>query len=377
MKKYWQINNKAEARRAEILIYEQIGKSWWDGSGVGAKDFITDLNGLDVDDIDLRINSLGGSVFEGNAIYNGLKAHKAKVHVKIDGIAASIASVIAMAGDDIEIPENGMLMIHDPWTYAGGNADDFRAAAEMLDKIKVGITAAYRNKTGKDDKEIANLMTAETWMTAQEAVDMGFADTVTGAVQAQAKYDEEVLSRFRNAPAALIKAGLPGTNLSPIEVNNMAEKTPVVPEITLDRIRAEYPDIVKALQAEGHAEGVKAENSRQSDVRANSIPGHEALIETLANDMKTTGPEAAVMILQAEKKLRGDVLNTLTNDAPKVIPPSQDEPPKMTAEEKAKADWDKNEDLRNEFADRFETYLATIKGSKNFKERNPKDRGEK
>lgn len=366
MNKYWQVNNKAGSRRAEILIYEQIGKNWWDGSGVGAKDFITDLNGLDVDDIDIRINSLGGSVFEGTAIYNGLKAHKANIHVKIDGIAASIASVIAMAGDDIEIPENGMIMIHDPWMYAGGNADDMRAAADMLDKVKVGILSAYRGKTGKEDSALAEMMSAETWMTAKEAIEHGFADKMTGAIEAQANYDQEVLGRFRRVPGSLLNAGVSGAKSSAMEVHNMAEKTPAKPEITLELIRAEYPDIAKALIEEGNSagieEGAKAENSRIKDVLAQSLPGHEAIINELAFDGKTSGPEAAVVVLQAENKLRAATLTGLQNGAPPVVQQSAgDVPQQMTEDEKLKAEWDKSAELRAEFADSFESYAAYSK----------------
>jgi len=364
MKQYWKINNLA-GKRAEILIYEQIGKDWWDGSGVGAKDFITDLHALDVDDIDLRINSLGGSVFEGNAIYNSLKAHKAKVHVKIDGIAASIASVIAMAGDDIEIPENGLIMIHDPSTYAGGTADNMRAAADMLDKIKIGIIAAYKGKTGNDEKEIADMMSAETWLTAQEAIDFGFADKMTGAIAAQANYDKDVMSRFRNIPQALMQAGAISAphNQQPQEEKPMAEKTVVTPEITLEKIKAEYPEIAKALKEEGRAEGIaegaKAEAARVKDVLGNLIPGHEALVNTLAFDGKTTGPEAAVAVLQAEKKVRASVMATIQTDAPAVVPAaSADVTTSMTAEEKEKYAWETDEKLRVSFAGDVGAYNA-------------------
>lgn len=382
MNKYWQINNKADSRRAEILIYEEIGKSWWDGSGVGAKDFISDLNGLDVDDIDLRINSLGGSVFEGNAIYNGLKAHKAKVHVKIDGIAASIASVIAMAGDDIEIPENGMIMIHDPWTYAGGTSEDMRAAADMLDKVKVGIIAAYRLKTGKKDEDISELMKAETWMTAQEAIDNGFADKMAGSIQAQASaFSKDVLGRFRNVPGELLNAGISGVKKSAIEVTNMAEKTPAKPEITLELIRAEYPDIAKALIEEGRAigkdEGVKAENSRIQDVLAQKLPGHEKMVNELAFDGKTTGPEAAVAVLQAENKRMEKVLANMQSDAPKVVAQSNgDSTANLTEDEKLKAEWEKSADLRAEFVNSFEAYAAFKKDIPGVNVKNSKRGGE-
>lgn len=361
MREWYQINAAAGDRRAEVLIYEQIGKSWWDDSGVGAKDFLETIGKLDVDDIDLRINSLGGSVFEGNAIYNGLRAHKAKVHVKIDGIAASIASVIAMAGDDIEIPENGMIMIHDPWTYAEGNADEMRKAADMLDKIKGGLVAAYRTKTGKDDAEIADLMTAETWMTAREAVDMGFADSITGAVDAQNSFDNEVLARFRNVPASLKGSGGSGVNNRAKEVVAMGKEaeTTKAPEITLELIKAQYPDIAKALKEEG----VTAENQRIKDVRAKLVPGHEALIETMAFDGKSTGADAALAIVAAEQQIRANAAESFKREAPPVVPPVNNDTPEEVEnknapiEDRAKLAWDKSPEVREEFRT-FSAYLA-------------------
>ena len=146
----------------------------------------------------------------------------------------------------------------------------------------------------------------------------------------------------------------------------MAEKTPAKPEITLELIRAEYPDIAKALIEEGNSagieEGAKAENSRIKDVLAQSLPGHEAIINELAFDGKTSGPEAAVVVLQAENKLRAATLTGLQNGAPPVVQQSAgDVPQQMTEDEKLKAEWDKSAELRAEFADSFESYAAYSK----------------
>lgn len=183
---------------AEILIYDEIG-----AFGITAKQFAGDLKALGkAARITLRINSPGGSVFDGLAIHNSLKRLSAHKTVWIDGIAASIASVIAMAGDEIVMPENAMMMIHDPAGVVVGAAPDMRAMAEALDRIKGGLVAAYRDRTGKPDDEIERLMADETWMTATEAVAAGFADRVDKPIRATAHFD---LSRFRNVPA--INAG--------------------------------------------------------------------------------------------------------------------------------------------------------------------------
>jgi len=194
--KYWTIKAKAN-NEAEILIYEVIGQDYY-GDGITSKTFAQELSALgNVNKISLRINSPGGDVFEGNAIYNILKGHKAKIEVYIDGIAASIASVIAMAGNTIYMPQNSIMMIHDPWSVVAGTAEDMRKSAEALDKVKNSIVASYRNKTRLDESQIINLMSEETWMNADEAVQRGFADILIEPVKVAAKYD---LSMYKNKP---------------------------------------------------------------------------------------------------------------------------------------------------------------------------------
>jgi ClpP class serine protease len=152
-------------------------------------------------------------VFDGVAIYNALKRHAAAITVWIDGIAASIASMIAMAGDEVVVPENAMLMLHDPSGLVMGTAADMRAMAEALDRMKAGMVAAYRDKSGRDDAEIEALMAAETWLSAQEAVALGLADRLEEPVRMAAHFD---LSRFRNTPpqlAAILTSSTPQEDL--------------------------------------------------------------------------------------------------------------------------------------------------------------------
>jgi ATP-dependent Clp endopeptidase proteolytic subunit ClpP len=176
---------RAQARGAEIVIYDEIG-----AFGIPAKAFLDELKALAaISELTVRINSPGGSVFDGVAIYNALKRHDAAITVWIDGIAASIASMIAMAGDEVVMPENAMLMLHDPSGLVMGTAADMRAMAEALDKMKAGMVAAYRDKSGRDDAEIEALMRDETWLVAQEAVDLGLADRVEAPVRMAAHFD--------------------------------------------------------------------------------------------------------------------------------------------------------------------------------------------
>lgn len=161
----------------DILIYSDIGENYWEPekslTGAAIK---SQLEG----DVTVRINSPGGDVFEGFAIYNLLKQHEGKVTVYIDGLAASAASIIAMAGDIVHMPETAMMMIHDPWTIAVGDAADMQKTAELLSAIKDSIVPAYTEKTGMPADEVAAMMAAETWLTGAQAISMGFASDIEG-----------------------------------------------------------------------------------------------------------------------------------------------------------------------------------------------------
>ena len=192
-------NIRVSAEGAELSIHDEIG-----AYGVSAKDFINDLGKLPGDAaLTLRLNSPGGSVFDAVAIYNALKRHAGPVTVSIDGIAASAASYIAMAGNEIIMPENAFLMIHDPSGLVMGTATDMRAMAEALDKIAGALVKGYAAKSGKAEEEVAALMAAETWFTATEAVEAGFADSLSEPVKIAASFD---VTRFRNAPPEVVEA---------------------------------------------------------------------------------------------------------------------------------------------------------------------------
>lgn len=175
-------------------------------SDTSAASFRDALNSLgDVKNINLHINSPGGSVFEGIAIYNMLKQNKAKINVYVDGLAASIASVIAMSGDTVHMPANAMMMIHNPWTIAMGNADELRKQADDLDQITKSSVVTYLNKAGDklNEDTLKELMDNETWLTAQEALDYGLADEVMEPNKAVASINHEFAQRYRHVPKQL------------------------------------------------------------------------------------------------------------------------------------------------------------------------------
>lgn len=191
------------AGRGEVWLYGPVGEDFW-GGGVSARTFQKELSALgNVDEISLHINSEGGSVFDGLAIYNLLKNHKARVVVDIDGWAASIASVIALAGDEIRIAGNGWMMIHNPSGATYGDSAEMRKTADLLDQIKGSLVDTYVARTGNKSADVQGWMDDETWFDARTAVERGFAQKVTEEVRMAARVD---LSKFRNAPKELKRA---------------------------------------------------------------------------------------------------------------------------------------------------------------------------
>jgi ATP-dependent protease ClpP protease subunit len=186
-------------KTADIYIYDEIG--YW---GVTARQFASSMKALgDLDHINLHIHSPGGDVFDGIAIYNLLNSHTASKTVYIDGLAASMASVIAMVGNPIIMPENAMMMIHKPWGITGGDANDMRDYADLLDKVEAVLIPSYAKKTGKTPDELALMLGEETWMTAQECLEHGFADQISTAVQAMARINSKRIEEFDAMPNAL------------------------------------------------------------------------------------------------------------------------------------------------------------------------------
>jgi ATP-dependent Clp endopeptidase proteolytic subunit ClpP len=227
MPAFYEIHAKAGDSHAEIRIYDEIGLNWW-GEGVSAKQMADDLEALDVSTIALRINSPGGSVFEGNTIYNALRRHDATVTTYVDGLAASAASIVALAGDEVIMAPNAMMMIHDAWGFAIGNAADMRKQADTLEKVNATLVATYRGRTGKSNEEILAAMADETWFDAETAVEWGLADRVDGEEQdvaALAHFDPRAIDRYRHAPAALI-AALHAPRTAPVVARSADASTP-------------------------------------------------------------------------------------------------------------------------------------------------------
>lgn len=286
---------KAKANdTAEISIYDEIG--FW---GVTAQSFSKDLKALgnDLKQINLHIHSPGGDVFDGIAIYNLLKNHPANVTVYIDGLAASMASVIAMAGNEVIMPENAMMMIHKPWGIQGGDAEDMRKYADLLDKVENTLIPAYANKTGKTPEELAEMLSAETWLNGKECVEQGFADKLAEPLVAMASIKSRKLEDFENMPKAmkdmLFKPqGNAGATPAPQATATSAQSAQPTPAAPVNQAPSAPVDNTAQVQAEL--------NKRNADIKAVFAPfgtTHNDLLVECLGDLSITAEQAKDKLL--------------------------------------------------------------------------------
>lgn len=196
---WFHIQASAQLATTDIYIYDEIGLY-----GVTARDFSAALRGVTTPSITLRLNTPGGDVFDGLAIYNSLKKHGAVINVQVDGLAASIGSVIAMAGSTITMGQSAFLMVHNPWSLVVGNAADMRSMADTLDKIANSLATVYASRATVTQADALGWMNAETWFTAEEAKAAGLADGIfSDAAPVAAHASRFDLSNYKHVPAAL------------------------------------------------------------------------------------------------------------------------------------------------------------------------------
>ena len=189
-KNWYNIKAEASSKSADVYIFDEIGTF-----GLTAQSFIEEIKSYKDTPMSLHINCVGGDVFEGMAIYNVLKKRTAKTTVYIEGIAASMGSVIALAGDEVIMAENSLFMIHNAWGGAMGEATEIRKTAALLDKISGEIADIYTKKTNLPYNRVKEMMDEETWLSADEAYSLGFIDSISDAIKVAAKYD---VSKFKN-----------------------------------------------------------------------------------------------------------------------------------------------------------------------------------
>jgi ATP-dependent protease ClpP protease subunit len=243
---FWGWDTKLEAGTLELRVFDVIGDTWF--GGVSASSVAEKLEEAgNVSKIVVRVNSPGGDAFDGVAIMNLLAQHKAEVEVIVDGVAASAASVIAMAGDRIRMGQGAMMMIHSPWTCGCGGASELREVADFLDKVEGSILSVYQSKTGIGEAELAQMLADETWLSASEAIEKGFADDVIELPSSKNEAPQDRVDKVANVMAALhtfaAKRGFnPQTSH---EENPMDEKEKAALQASLDASNAQLTELRK------------------------------------------------------------------------------------------------------------------------------------
>jgi len=228
---------RAARKTAELLLYQEIGLG-----GQTSKDLVERLDALGaLDEITVRINSPGGDVFDALAIHQTLSRHPARVVVTVDALCASAATLVALAGDEIRMAENALWMIHEPWTVAMGNSADLLKQSDLLDTVAEQIVSIYVRRTGLTGEEIRDLMRAETWYTAAQALAAGFVDAIDAPLRLAALI-RHPLNRFHNLPKE--KMTMTETALPDLEITEVRDPTPTpepIPEPEPDPDPAEEP----------------------------------------------------------------------------------------------------------------------------------------
>ena len=247
---------KNDDKNAELMLYGDIAESFW-GDTISAKEVTEYLADLDVENIDVYINSNGGVVDNAIAINNALRRHKAKVTVNIDGIAASAATLITCAGDTVRMPKNALFMIHNPSTIAMGDSEEMRKQADVLEKYKNSITETYLQKVNIDKEKLSELMDNESWLSAEEALKYGFIDEIIENTDIQV-VENKVISNNMVFNMAEFKNFNVDKN---IKNNGKGSE-----KMTREEIKNQYPDIYAEIINEGKEIGIKEERTRIQEI---------------------------------------------------------------------------------------------------------------
>lgn len=327
-KPFWKIKNSAEDDQiGELLIYGDLSNSTWWGDEITPQLFNDDLDALDgVNELHVRINSYGGDVFAGHAILNSIKNFKRKntceIKVFIDGIAASAASVVAMAGDKIIMPSNTMMMIHDPMIGVCGylNEAKLNKYLEAIGPIKDSIIAAYHERTGIDKKAISETMVNETWMTAETAIELGYADVLSDEIELDVQMkSNDILqinnyeidcTQFKNMPMQFINMAVKPKNQPEVQ-KKPVETTEEEEIMNKEDLKNKHLDIYNEVLNEG----IEAERTRIKNIEEIATPGSEKLVNAAKFETPIDSGELAKQILSADNAARKTVLDAVKADA--------------------------------------------------------------
>jgi ATP-dependent Clp endopeptidase proteolytic subunit ClpP len=314
---WYNVKNLSETS-TEVFIYDEIG-SW----GVDSKSFIEEVKKISTNNVLLRINSPGGSVIDGLSIHDAIKRMPQKVTAQIEGLAASIASIIALGADEITMSENSLFMIHNVWGGETGSAKDMRKAADLMDKMGQRLLSIYASKTGREESEIQGWMDDETWFTAEEALESGFIDRVERPILLAAKFDVTKLD-YRNK------------HLVVDLFNNNKNNT------KMEKQFEDLKSFIGNLFASKEVEGVKTESILDNTEIAEKINELDLLIKGANNEVADLTAflgekESTVLALSDEVKSLEEKLAKYEGTATEVAP-EKDPHPIKTA--KAISAWD-------------------------------------
>ncbi|MGO4890299.1 head maturation protease, ClpP-related [Anaerobacillus sp. MEB173] len=300
---------------------------WFEMESTCPNDVANALKEAKGEQVEIEVNSGGGSVWAGSEIYTLLKAYGGDVVAEIFGIAGSAASVIAMAGK-VKMSPTGQIMIHNSSTWGGrGDKTIFQQTSDMLASVDEAIANAYMLKTGKSKEELLDLMSKETFMTAQKAIELGFADEImfddenelVASANQSTLLPKEVIDKVKNE---LVKAkqtdfinfhqeqGAPN-NDEPLQNHSEGEKE----TMNLEKLKNDYPELYNQVKQEGYEEGVNAENERMKEIEDLSLPGNEDLVNKAKFEDRTTAAQLAMDIIKAQKEQGTNYLQNRQSDA--------------------------------------------------------------
>ena len=330
----WKVTAKSDTD-AEILLYDIISDFESEACGyVNARGLINRIKALgNVENITLRINSVGGDVFEAQAMYSYLRSHPANITVRVDGLAASAASLVAMAGNRIIMPTNALMMIHNPAGGVWGEAEDMRDTAEILDKIRDTIANVYIARTGLEREKVISMMDSETWLTATEAHELKFCDEVEESVTATAmavkggtiflsgfgftRIDENLSAKLPEN-TVMMRAENKAVSKPEEEKNEMGTEIKNVVDL-----ESAYPELVGEIRASA----VNAERERLRTLDSLNAPGREGIIAKAKYEDPKDARDIAIELLQSDTAQAQ--LTALYQDAQAVndaLPPQKDTP---------------------------------------------------
>ena len=293
---------KNDDKNAELMLYGDIAESFW-GDTISAKEVTEYLADLDVENINVYINSNGGVVDTAIAINNALRRHKAKVIVNIDGIAASAATLITCAGDTVRMPKNALFMIHNPSTIAMGDSEEMRKQADVLEKYKNTITETYLQKVNIDKEKLSELMDNETWLNAEEALEYGFIDEIIENADIQV-VENKVISNNMVFNMAEFKNFNVDKN---IKNNGKGSE-----KMTREEIKNQYPDIYAEIINEGKEIGIKEERTRIQEIE-NLGYNHEVVDKAKFKEPKNAR-DLALEIVSLMKQENQNKLNRIQDE---------------------------------------------------------------